>query len=123
MFELGCRQLINEPDRRRAGAGGRGTDELMVIAGRLAAASCLGAVVSFRAGSGDGPDGPIDGGTVQLTGGVEPVRRDIGPTDEVSVSVGLIRDVLGKALFSSRGPERMGWPIAPTVSTCARGIL
>lgn len=107
LYADGCRVLCEEPSESRQSAQRLGTltaDQRLAIASRIAACTILGNRAGVWIGR-DLGDVPQD----YLTG-----RDMAGSTETVAgghfeVTEAGVREVLDTALFTSRGPERMGW--------------
>ena len=105
LYEAGCRQLVEEqnPSRRASGrAGSLGVTHRLAIAGRIAAATVFANRAAVWTGSalaaGAADITPDDLTGWELVGG-----------ERVRVSAADVAEVLGTGLFTSRGPERLGW--------------
>ncbi len=107
LYEDGCRLLCKEVSKSRHEAGLTGSldaDQRLTVAARMAAMMiiCNRYAISTRVSLGDIPEEDIE--IRDLCGKKE---GSDGGTFEVTEAV--IREVAGTGLFSSRGPERMGW--------------
>jgi hypothetical protein len=106
LYEKGCRILCEEPNESRRGSGRRGRlspDERLAVASRIAAVTQLGKRFAVYTGSEAEGVPPEDVFINDLSRGVE---RAI---DEIPVSMDALWEVLDTGLFSSRGPNRIGW--------------
>ena len=107
LYSAGCRLLCEETSQSRRAAQRKGTlsaSQRLSVATRIAFltifANRYAIWTSFDAG--DVPAADID--ISELCGGKEDINGE-----EVAVTDGAIREVLDTGLFSSRGPNRMGW--------------
>lgn len=107
LYQEGCRILCEEANPSRQGSGLPQTldsDERLVIAARIAAITVFGQKSAIATGADTGGLSDAVLPARMLTGGSEPSERS---TPAVSASA--IREVLDTGLFSSRGPDLMGW--------------
>jgi hypothetical protein len=106
LYESGCRILCEEPNESRIGSGRIGRlspDERLAIAARIATITQLANRYAVYFGSESEGVPPEDVPIGDIAGATES-----GPND-VTVSIEAIREVLDTGLFSSRGPNRLGW--------------
>jgi predicted NACHT family NTPase len=107
LYLKGCRLLCEEPSesRREAGLIGRlNADQRLAVAARIAAVNIVANryAIWTSIDRGDVPDEDI---TIQeLSGGTEYANGE-----EFRVTNNAIKETLATGLFSSRGPNRMGW--------------
>ena len=106
LYEIGCRILCEESNESRIGASRRGRlspDERLAIAARIAALTQLTNRYAVYVGT-EAEGAPSEDLLIgDITGGTERGQNDI------AVSTDAIREVLDTGLFSSRGPNRLGW--------------
>jgi hypothetical protein len=107
LYEEGCRRLAAELSESRLAAGRTGQltpDERLAVAARIAAVMVFGnrAAVTLTL-SDEWPD-DADLAVRELAGG----REDVGGVS-VAVDEIAVRETLATALFSARGPARLGW--------------
>jgi predicted NACHT family NTPase len=103
----GCRLLCEETSHSRRGAGLRGelsSDQRLAVARRIAAITILCNRAAVFTGIGDSPTPDSDLPVRELVGGMEKANDNM-----FSVGESEVREVLATSLFSSRGPERLGW--------------
>jgi predicted NACHT family NTPase len=107
LYHQGCRLLCEETNESRRDARRiaiLSANQRMAVAARVAAITVFGARYAIWTGvdRGDVPD--VDVTISQLCGGTE-------STDGVQFEVTeiAVREALGTGLFSSRGPNRLGW--------------
>lgn len=107
LYLQGCRLLCEETSESRRDArltGNLSTEQRMAVAARIAAVTVFANRYAIWTGV-DRGDVPYEDVIVQrLCGGTESVSGD-----QFEVSEAAIREVLATGLFSSRGPNRMGW--------------
>lgn len=107
LYLKGCRLLCEEPSesRREAGLIGRlNADQRLAVAARIAAVNIVANryAIWTSIDRGDVPDEDI---TIQkLSGGTEYANGE-----QFRVTNNAIKETLATGLFSSRGPNRMGW--------------
>lgn len=107
LYEDGCRLLCVETSQNRIDASRRGVcsaDQRMAIAARIAAVTVIG--------DRQGIWTDIDRGNVPE--GYASVRELVGEHEVVAgcefpIDEGAVREALATGLFSSRGPQRLGW--------------
>ena len=107
LYFEGCQLLCEEANEERRDAGLSGTlsvKQRLAIAGRIAAVTVFAnrAALWLDVDRGDIPDDDLrvaglSGGTVDVEG------------DRYAVTEAAVRETLGTGLFSSRGPNRIGW--------------
>jgi predicted NACHT family NTPase len=107
LYLQGCRLLCEETSESRIAAGRRGSltgEQKMTVASRIAAVSIFSNRYAVWTGinQGDVPDTDVD--FRELCGGFEEVNDQRFMIDEQT-----IRETLSTGLFSSRGPDRIGW--------------
>jgi predicted NACHT family NTPase len=107
LYLQGCRLLCEETNQNRRDTGLAGNliaDQRIVIAARIAAVTvfCNRYAVWMNIDQGDVPQEDVV--IRELVSGTEFALGDEFPVTEEAV-----REVLSTALFSSRGPHRMGW--------------
>jgi hypothetical protein len=107
LYEQGCRILCEEtnPGRRDARLMGDFTaDQKMVVAARIAAVTVFANRYAVWTGLnlGDVPEADVT--LRELQGGVEAAAGN-----EFHVNEAAVQETLATGLFSSRGPQRMGW--------------
>ncbi len=103
LYLSGCRFLAAENNEARLEAGYRGpvdVGERLRLAARIAAATVFGNRYAVWGGPEAGPVPQEDLTFRELKAGSPDAP---GPSD------GALKEVLGTGLFSSRGPNRMGW--------------
>jgi hypothetical protein len=106
LYEKGCRALCEESNESRLGSDRKGRlspDERVVVASRIAGVTQFANRYAVWIGREAEAAFSEDVLVRDLCGGVE-----IG-IDGVAVTPEAIREVLDTGLFSSRGPERIGW--------------
>jgi hypothetical protein len=111
LYFQGCQLLCEEtnPDRRDSGLIGKLTVERrMAVVSRIAALTLFSnhPAIWTEADRGNMPDGDLS--IDQLYGGQETAEIN-GFLKEFEVGQDEIKEALGTALFSGRGPSRMGW--------------
>lgn len=107
LYLQGCRLLCEETsDTRRAPRlkGKLSCEQRMTVASRIAAVSIFSNRYAIWTGinQGDVPDADVD--FRELCGGFEEINNQRLMIDEQT-----IRETLNTGLFSSRGPDRIGW--------------
>lgn len=107
LYYDGCLRLCEEPSESRREArlvGEFESEERLMVAARIAAVSIFAGKNAVWVGMdrGDVPDG--DATIRELIGGSESSNGR-----QFEVSEAAIRETLGTGLFSSRGPNRLGW--------------
>lgn len=107
LYREGCLRLCEEPSesRREAGlAGDFSAEQRLVVAARIAAVSIFANknAVWVDLDRGDVPDGDVT--VKELVGGSESLNGR-----QFEVSEAAVRETLKTGLFSSRGPNRLGW--------------
>ncbi len=107
LYLQGCRLLCEEINESRRGARLMGSitiEQRLVVASRIAAITVFSTRYAIWTGvnRGDVPDEDI--AIQELSGGTEDVDGVQFQVTEVA-----IKEALGTGLFSSRGPNRMGW--------------
>jgi predicted NACHT family NTPase len=107
LYQEGCRLLCEETNEGRRGArltGSLTADERMAVAARIAAVTVFAnkAAIWTSVDRGDVPEDDID--VRVLVGESESVGGD-----QFQVAEAAVRETLATGLFSSRGPNRMGW--------------
>lgn len=106
LYEKGCRILCEEVNESRRGAGRTGrlsAEERLVTAARLAAITQFANRDAVYTGPETEGASLEDVSIAEVAGGVERGQ------DEVKVSHEAVREVLDSGLFSSKGPNRLGW--------------
>lgn len=107
LYQEGCRLLCEETNEGRRGArltGSLTADERLAVAARIAAVTVFANKAAIWTGV-DRGDVPEDDITVRvLIGESEPVGAE-----QFRVTEAAILETLDTGLFSSRGPNRMGW--------------
>ncbi len=107
LYLQGCQLLCEETneDRRDAGLTGAFTDEeRMAVAARIAAITVFARRSAIWTGVDKG-DVPEEDVTIRELCG----RSETIDGKELGVNVAAVREALATGLFSSRGPNRMGW--------------
>jgi hypothetical protein len=107
LYLQGCRILCEEPSESRRDArlvGLLPADQRLAVAMRIAAITILANRYAIWTGLDVGNVPEVDVAIRQLVGGVETSSGGTVPVTEQT-----IREALGTGLFSSRGPDRMGW--------------
>jgi predicted NACHT family NTPase len=107
LYRHGCRQLCEEANLNRLGAGLLGAfdpDQRLVIAARIATVTVFAnrSAIYTRPDRGDVPESDV---TIHELRGRSEVANDTG----FDVTDAGIREALSTGLFSSRGPGRLGW--------------
>jgi hypothetical protein len=106
LYSDGCRLLCEETDRRLEGGlyPALSARRRLAVAGRIAALTVFGnrAAVWTAVDRGDVPDDDV---TIEALAG--DFEYDEGAAFAVDAAV--VREVLNTGLFSSRGPNRLGW--------------
>ena len=107
LYRQGCGLLCEETNESRRDASQTGdlsADQRITVAARIAAITVFGGKYAVWTGvdQGDVPD--VDVTINQLCGGTEIVD---GPQFEITEQT--VEETLSTGLFSSRGPNRMGW--------------
>lgn len=107
LYLEGCQRLCEETNEERRDAklvGNLSAKQRLAVAGRIAAVTVLAnrAAVWLGVDRGDVPEDDVrvaglSGGTVNVDG------------DRLAVTEAAVTETLGTGLFSSRGPNRMGW--------------
>ena len=105
LYEQGCLILCEERNESRLAAGRRGAlspIDRVAFASRIAAATQLGNRFAVWTGT-NAAVPPEDVLVDDLAGGTEFGQQQLGVTSPA------LRETLDTGLFSSRGPERLGW--------------
>jgi len=106
LYEKGCLILCEEQNESRRAAGRVGAlspVSRMAIAARIAAVTQFGNRFAVWTGTEAAGGPPEDVRVSQLAGGIEIAEQ------QLDVSNDMVLETLGTGLFSSRGPERLGW--------------
>jgi hypothetical protein len=106
LYEKGCRILCEEQNESRIGArrvGGLSPEERLAVAARIAAITQFANRDAVYTGTESDGVPPEDVPIAALVGEMECAPN------EISVSSDAIRETLDTGLFSSRGPNRLGW--------------
>lgn len=106
LYEKGCRILCEEQSKSRIGSGRVGQlspEERLAVAARIAAMTQFGNCDAVYTGTESDGVPPEDVPVASLVG-----ETECAP-NEISVSSDAIRETLDTGLFSSRGPNRLGW--------------
>jgi hypothetical protein len=111
LYSKGCQLLCEEtnPDRRDSGLIGKLTvEQRMIVASRIAAITLFSnhPAIWTELDQGTMPDGDL--ALEPLCGGQETAEIN-GFPKEFEVGQAEIKEALGTALFSGRGPNRIGW--------------
>lgn len=107
LYEQGCRFLCEEPNDNRRETRLRpafSIDHRMAVAARISAITSLSNRYAVRTGRDQGTDINDDVSVSQLCGGKERAGDQEFDVDEESIG-----EAIATGLFSSRGPNRMGW--------------
>ncbi len=107
LYLEGCRILCEEPSGSRRDAklvGLLPADQRLAVTMRIAAITIFANRYAIWTGLDVGNVPEVDVAVRQLLGGAETSRSGTVPVTELAV-----REALGTGLFSSRGPDRMGW--------------
>lgn len=108
LYERGCLALADEISASRLasikGKGELSVHQRLAIAGRVAAIMILGNKAAVWMGPQSETLGAGDVALSALTGGTERANHA-----DFAVILAAIMETLGTGLFSSRGPDRMGW--------------
>jgi hypothetical protein len=106
LYEKGCLILCEEQNESRRAAGRTGTlspASRSAVAARIAAVTQFGNRFAVWTGTAAAGGLPEDVAVSQLVGGNEFAEQ------KIDVSNDMVVETLGTGLFSSRGPERLGW--------------
>jgi hypothetical protein len=107
LYREGCLLLADEvnPERRDSGLrGALSPSERMAVAGRIAAATLFGGRAAVWTGTDMGDVPPEDTKIGELSGSRVLVKGNPMPVSEAAIN-----DALRCALFTSKGPQRVGW--------------
>lgn len=107
LYLEGCRILCEEPSDWRRDAklmGLLSADQRLAVAMRIAAITVFANRYAIWMGLDVGNVPDVDVAIRQVVGGTE-----TSSSGTVAVTEQMIRETLGTGLFSSRGPDRMGW--------------
>jgi hypothetical protein len=106
LYEKGCLILCEEQNNSRRVSGRTGSltpNSKLAIAARIGAITEFGNRFAVWTGTESAGVPPEDVPVSELAGGTEPAEQ------QLLVTNGMILETLGTGLFSSRGPERLGW--------------
>jgi len=106
LYEEGCRILCEEQNESRIGSrrvGQLSPEERLAVAARIAAMTQFANRDAVYTGTESGGVPPEDVPIAALLG-----ETECAP-NEIAVSSDAVREVLDTGLFSSRGPNRLGW--------------
>ena len=108
LYAEGCRLLCQELDPDRAAIASRtaalSPDQRLLIAARIAAVTLLGSRAAIFVGL---EEHSAETGDVTVRELIE--GQESSGSTTVDVNESAVQEVLGTALFSSRGAERLGW--------------
>jgi hypothetical protein len=106
LYEKACLILCEEQNDSRRVSGRTGSltpNSRLAIAARIGAVTQFGNRFAVWTGTEAAGVPPEDVPMSELAGGTEPAEQ------QLLVTNGMILETLGTGLFSSRGPERLGW--------------
>ena len=107
LYRDGCRLLSEETNESRRGAsrvGNLSSDQRMIVAARIPAVTIFSERFAVWTGIDRGDVPEVDVTIDQLCGGTEGTGES-----QYEVTETAVREALATGLFSSRGPNRMGW--------------
>lgn len=107
LYGEGCRLLCEETSESRRDAGRIGklsANQRIIVAAHIAAITVFGGRYAVWTGIDRGDVPEVDVTVSQLCGGTE-----IADGSQFEISESTVRETLSTGLFSSRGPNRMGW--------------
>jgi hypothetical protein len=106
LYERGCLLLCQEPDqqRRRRSSRRKASVDRLATARRIAATTILANKRAVWTGLDDGSVPAEDVFPSEISGGTESLRGRIIDVDEPAIS-----NALSSGLFTSRGPNELGW--------------